>query len=196
MAPMLLRCAADDGGQAGQAAHCALGAESARPNPGREDWSWCSAPRRGVAIPAPTLWPATPRPLLWGCGKRRLRRASRVAGPPRSWLPALPGRPGAKAVRLEACGYLWLRARAWGRGGYGQGLPVKANDPEVSGVAANGLTVKELGFIEESIKMEALAWEKLVGYERDATDPELRDICRRGQQTCQRHIDELLELLQ
>lgn len=57
------------------------------------------------------------------------------------------------------------------------------------------LTVKELGHIEECLKQEALCAEKLGCYEREAEDPELREICRHGLQTCQRHIEELLGLL-
>jgi len=59
----------------------------------------------------------------------------------------------------------------------------------------NGLTTKELGSIEECIKMEALCVQKLRGYEQEAADPELRDICRSALQTSERHVDELLELL-
>lgn len=57
------------------------------------------------------------------------------------------------------------------------------------------LTTKELGFVEECIKMEVLCEQKLRWYEREAEDPELRDLCRRGQQVCRRHVDELLGLL-
>ena len=59
----------------------------------------------------------------------------------------------------------------------------------------NGLTTKELGAIEESVKMEALSVQKLQAYEREASDPELREMCRSGVQTAQRHIEELLNLL-
>ena len=59
----------------------------------------------------------------------------------------------------------------------------------------HGLTTKEIGAIEESIKMEALCVQKLQAYEREASDPELREMCRSGIQTAQRHIDELLGLL-
>jgi rubrerythrin len=58
-----------------------------------------------------------------------------------------------------------------------------------------GLTTKELGAIEECIKMEALAVRKLQAYEREASDPELREMCRSGVDTAQRHIEELLGLL-
>jgi spore coat protein CotF len=57
------------------------------------------------------------------------------------------------------------------------------------------LTTKELGFVEECVKSEVLCAEKLRCYEREAQDPELREICRHGIQACERHIDELLSLL-
>ncbi len=57
------------------------------------------------------------------------------------------------------------------------------------------LTTKELGFVEECIKAEALAAVKLELYEREAQDGELRDICRRGIQSCNRHMDQLMDLL-
>ncbi len=60
---------------------------------------------------------------------------------------------------------------------------------------AQGLTTKELGFVEDCIKSEVLCASKLRGYERDAQDPELREICRHGIQTCERHVEELLSLL-
>lgn len=58
-----------------------------------------------------------------------------------------------------------------------------------------GLTTKELGFVEDCLKNEVLCVAKLRGYEREAQDPELREICRHGIQTCERHITELLEAL-
>jgi spore coat protein CotF len=57
------------------------------------------------------------------------------------------------------------------------------------------LTTKELGFVEECVKLEVLCEQKLRIYERQTEDAELRDIFRRGQDTARRHVDELLSLL-
>jgi|BEDMetMinimDraft_2_1075160.scaffolds.fasta_scaffold18236_2 hypothetical protein len=65
--------------------------------------------------------------------------------------------------------------------------------PEVRRVAE--LTGKELGAIEECIKMEALFVRKLQYYERACSDPELRDICDSAMRTAERHIQDLLGLL-
>jgi hypothetical protein len=58
-----------------------------------------------------------------------------------------------------------------------------------------GVTTKELGFLEELLKAEVLGAAKLAAYERQVQDPELREICRSGLRSAQRHIDELLALL-
>lgn len=58
-----------------------------------------------------------------------------------------------------------------------------------------GLTTKEVGFVEECIKMEVLCATKLQCYEREVRDSELREICRQGLRSCEQHIDELLGLL-
>ncbi len=58
-----------------------------------------------------------------------------------------------------------------------------------------GLTTKELGFVEESIKAEVLCAAKLEAFEHEVRDPELREICRQGLRACERHIDELMNLL-
>ena len=60
---------------------------------------------------------------------------------------------------------------------------------------SQALTTRELGSVEECLKSEVLCAEKLSCYEREAEDPELREICRHGIQSCERHIDELLSLL-
>jgi hypothetical protein len=62
-------------------------------------------------------------------------------------------------------------------------------------VENQGLTTRELGFLEECLKSEALCAAKLRSYEREAQDGELREICRHGIQTCERHVEELLALL-
>jgi predicted patatin/cPLA2 family phospholipase len=59
----------------------------------------------------------------------------------------------------------------------------------------SAVTTKELGFIEELVKMEVLCASKLEIYEREVRDPELRELCRSGLRTAERHIDELLSLL-
>lgn len=60
---------------------------------------------------------------------------------------------------------------------------------------SQGLTTKEVGFVEELIKACALKLSKLECYEREAQDGQLQDICRRGIQHHSRQIDELLSLL-
>ena len=58
-----------------------------------------------------------------------------------------------------------------------------------------GLSSKELGFVEEAIKMEVLCCEKLEAFRHEIQDPELRDLCTQGLQSCHRNVDDLLQLL-
>ena len=58
-----------------------------------------------------------------------------------------------------------------------------------------GLTTKELGFVEDCIKACALSATKLENYEREAQDGQLQELCRRGIQASHRHMEELLHLL-
>lgn len=57
------------------------------------------------------------------------------------------------------------------------------------------LTTKEIGLIEECLKAEILAVTKAQNFERATQDSELREFCRECVQSGQRHIDELLQLL-
>jgi len=65
----------------------------------------------------------------------------------------------------------------------------------VKALELQGLTTKEVGFIEECIKAEALCVAKCAGYAHEAADPELRELCRDAVAGANRHIDELLGLL-
>jgi hypothetical protein len=60
---------------------------------------------------------------------------------------------------------------------------------------SQGLTTKELGFVEDLIKACALKVTKLESYERETQDGQLQDLCRRGIQAHNRQMDELLSLL-
>lgn len=60
---------------------------------------------------------------------------------------------------------------------------------------SQALTVKELGFIEECIKSEALCATKAQAFEREVHDGELREFCHECVQSANRHIEELLALL-